>query len=148
MSPSPYSPSPQCDSYRPGHNVHPIQFFRGHPTPGRPVHLTSVVERDDGALVAVVRVDGGPGETWLFHDLPPVRAALGGWQHSGAFLHAHDLLIVGDPDDATPPCLHPCRAPETWTECATLASVGSADPATLLNTLGGLLLRPTKPATP
>lgn len=144
------SASRPCDSYRPGHIVHPIQFFHGLRTPSRPVHLSAVVEQDSPhALVAVVHVDGGPEEAWLFHDLPGVRASLDRWRRSGARLHDLGLLIVGAPSDRTQACLYPCRKPQAWTECATLASVGSHDPVALTNALGGFLMRPTKrPARP
>lgn len=138
--------SPQCDSFHPGHHVHPIQFFRGQDTPGRPVELIAVTEmRHGGPLVAVVTVDGQPVEEWWFHDVPTVRAALARWQHSIAFLHRYSLVIVGEPGVESRPCLFSCRTPEAWTACATIASIGSDDPAVLTRALGGVLLRPSTP---
>lgn len=143
------SPLPACGSNRPGHNVHPIQFFHGYLTPSRPVHLSAVVQYEAGtALMALVHVEDGPQESWLFHDLPTVRAALDRWRGGSAHLHDHSLLIVGDRTDQHRPCLYPCRDPEAWTECATIATVASTDPLTLTKALGGFLLRPTKPKTP
>lgn len=138
--------SPQCDSFHPGHHVHPIQFFRGHPTPGRPVELITMTEGGNGGpLVAIVTVDGQRVETWWFHDVPTVRAALAGWQHTRAFLHRYTLLIVGEPGPGSRPCLYPCRTPESWTTCATIASITSDDSAVLIQALGGLLLGPSTP---
>lgn len=138
--------SPQCDSFHPGHHVHPIQFFRGHPTPGTPVELIAVTEvRKGGPLVAAVTVDGQPEEAWWFHDNPTVRAALHRWQHTRAFLHRYTLVIVGEPGVESRPCLSPCRTPEAWTACATIASIGSDDPAVLTRALGGVLLQPSTP---
>lgn len=135
--------SPQCDSFNPGHHVHPIQFFRGHPTPGQPVELLTVTESNQGdLLVAVVTVDGYPIEEWWFHDDPTVRVALVQWQHTRAFLHRYTLVIVGEPGVESRPCLYPCRTPEAWTACSTIASIGSDDPAVLTRALGGVLLRP------
>lgn len=136
------SPSRPCDSYLPGHNVHWIQWQNGRRTPGRPVHLTGFTESEASPLVATVRVDGGPEETWLFHDIPGVREALGRWEESVAFLHGLGLLMVGAVTDGSRPGLYPCSSAESWTECATISSVGSDDPATHLRTLGGFVLRP------
>lgn len=136
------SSSPHCDSYLPGHNVHWIQWHNGSLTPGRPVHLIGLTDSEASPLVATVRVDGGPEEIWLFHDLPAVRAALAHWEQRVAFLHDLGLLIVGAVGEKSRPCLYPCCSPASWTECATIRSVGSDDPATLLESLGGFVLRP------
>jgi len=141
------SPTHACDSFHPGHNVHPIQFSRAHATPGLPAVLVAraVLTHTNGpagTIAVVVGFDAEPKETWLLHDHPTTRAALDRWQREGAHLHAHGLLIVGRPDDGVArPCLNPCRNPEAWTPCATIESVGSHDPVTLTPALGGLLLR-------
>lgn len=138
--------SPQCDSFHPGHHVHPIQFFRGQPTPGTPVELITVTQvRQSGPLVAAVTVDRQPEEEWWLHDDPTVRAALHRWQHTRAFLHRYALVIVGEPGTESRPCLSPCRTPEAWTGCTTIAAVGSDDPAVLTRALGGVLRRPSTP---
>lgn len=122
-----------CDSYLPGHRVHPTQWRYGRATTGKPVTLLSL----DG-LTAVVRVGDGLEECWRFHDAANIRRALESWRESMGWLHEYGLLRFGPAGRQK--CLYPCRTPESWTECRIATAADPDNPAGMIEKFGGFLI--------